>query len=203
MIRRLWARLARRHRQAAPAAPATREPPHRLGPFELRPAHPVDDRSALLAAYASSRDSDPELARRHPDSRQSVIEHEFESRQLSYPIDFPEVRFFLLEAQGATAGRCYIQVTPSDVFLVDLVLLPVWRGHGHGTAVLTDLIHFARSTRRSLRLHVAKNNPRAARLYDRLGFARAEELTHHWLLTHPAPHGPGPPPEPGGRIHWR
>ena len=168
--------------RGAPPAPDLRHLPERLGAFRLRPADPFRDRAALLAAYASSRIEDPELARRHPESRESVIEHEFESRQLSYPVDFPAVRFFLLELSGDQAGRCYIQLTPTEVFLVDLVLLPAWRGHGRGTALLEDLAALARATNRPLRLHVAKNNPRAARLYERLGFTRVSELTGHWLL---------------------
>ena len=183
MIRRLWDRRAE-HDPPADTPPPS-ELPATLGPFSLHPADVAHDRATLLDAYASSRLDAPDLADRHPESRQAVIEHEFESRQLSYPVDFPGVQFFLLSLGSHPAGRIYLQAAPAEVFLVDLVLLPVFRGHGHGTALLRDLIRFAHTSRRPLRLHVAKNNPRAATLYHRLGFRPLTELAQHWLLELP------------------
>jgi ribosomal protein S18 acetylase RimI-like enzyme len=183
MIRRLWARLVDPARARPPRPPG--EPPARLGPFSLhRPAGDAD-RTLLFAAYASSRDNAPDLRDRHPDSQRAVLEHEFESRQLGYPIDFPGVEFFLLRLGGEPAGRIYLQLTPTLVFVVDLVLLPFCRGRGHGTALLRDLIDHAHGSGRSVRLHVAKNNPRAAALYQRLGFRPVAELDHHHLLELP------------------
>jgi ribosomal protein S18 acetylase RimI-like enzyme len=180
MIRRLWERRAERGQPAT--APTDGGLPVRLGPFTLHPADTTRDRVPLLDAYASSRQGDPDLASRHPESRQAVIEHEFESRQLCYPVDFPGVQFFLLTHGAAPAGRLYLQDAPARVFLVDLVLLPAFRGQGHGTALLQDLIRFAHASRRPLRLHVAKNNPRASALYARLGFQPIGELSQHRLL---------------------
>jgi ribosomal protein S18 acetylase RimI-like enzyme len=188
MIRRLWDRRAERDPPAdtppASGLPAS-ELPATLGPFTLIPADATRDRPQLLDAYASCRQDDPELTSRHPDSRQAVIEHEFESRQLCYPVDFPGVELFLLTLGTAPAGRIFLQANADHLFLVDLVLLPAFRGQGHGTALLQDLIRFAHASRRPLRLHVAKNNPRAAALYQRLGFRPRAELAQHWLLERP------------------
>jgi GNAT superfamily N-acetyltransferase len=183
MIRRLWDRRAEHDPPADPPPPS--ELPATLGPFSLHPADATRDRFRLLDAYASSRLDDPDLTSRHPDSRQAVIEHEFESRQLSYPVDFPGVQLFLLTHGTTPAGRIYLQTSADHLFLVDLVLLPAFRGQGHGTALLQDLIRFAHASRRPLRLHVAKNNPRAAALYQRLGFQPIAELAQHWLLERP------------------
>lgn len=181
MIRRLWPRRAEKSAPPAGNAPAA-DPPLRLGPFALHPPRGEADRQLLLAAYASSREDDAELALRHPDSKRAVIEHEFDSRQLGYPVDFPGVEYFLLRLDDAPAGRLYLQSAPTFVFVVDLVLLPPWRGQGRGTALLRDLIAHAHAAGRVVRLHVAKNNPRAAALYRRLGFQTIGELTHHFLL---------------------
>lgn len=181
MIRRLWPRRAK---PSAPPAgiPSAADPPLRLGPFTLHPPRGAEDRLLLLAAYASSREDDTELALRHPDSRRAVIEHEFDSRQLCYPVDFPGVEYFLLRLDAAPAGRLYLQSAPTFVFVVDLVLLPPWRGHGRGTALLRELIDTSHAAGRVVRLHVAKNNPRADALYRRLGFQTVGELTNHFLL---------------------
>jgi|GEM_PF-1270770 len=171
--------------RAAPTAPA--RPPERLGPFTLHPPVGDGDQQLLFAAYASSRQDDADLTSRHPESRRAVIEHEFESRQRSYPINFPRVEFFLLRLGGEPAGRVYLQLTPESVFVVDLVLLSGCRGRGHGSALLRDLVRQAHGSGRAVRLHVAKTNARAAALYQRLGFRAVEELAQHFLLEL-APH---------------
>ncbi|MFN0130895.1 MAG: GNAT family N-acetyltransferase [Verrucomicrobiales bacterium] len=206
MIRRLWAHLADRlNRSAAPAAggaspaaaplaaPTPTPPPgpdqssklpERLGSFTLRRAStsPADS-DLLLAAFASGCEADPDLNARHPDSRQAIVTHAFASRQISYPVDFPGVEFFLLELGGAPAGRLYLQLTEARWFIVDLVLLPHCRGRGHGTALLSDLIRQAEAAQRPVHLHVAKSNTRAAALYHRLGFRRVHELPRHYMLA--------------------
>jgi len=185
MIRRLWARLAEARAAGSPP-PSTPAIPDRLGPFLLeRAREDPDHRTLLFDAYVSSRDGDADLALRHPDSRRALLEHEFESRQRGYPVDFPGVGFFLLSLEGAPAGRAYLQSSADMVFIVDLVLLAPWRGRGRGSAFLHDLIAHAHTTGRPVRLHVAKNNPRAAALYKRLGFQPIEELSRHWLLELP------------------
>jgi GNAT superfamily N-acetyltransferase len=186
MIRRLWARLVEAGTAPPPPPPSPPVIPDRLGPFQLEQAHEdPGHRILLFDAYVSSRDGDAELALRHPESRRALLEHEFESRQRGYPVDFPGVRFFLLSLDGAPAGRAYLQSASDVVFVVDLVLLAPWRDRGRGSAFLHDLIAHAHATGRPVRLHVAKNNPRAAALYDRFGFRPIEELSRHWLLELP------------------
>lgn len=206
MIRRLWAHLADRLSHSTARAGGSASPPAvslaaptptplagpdsswklpgQLGPFALRRASDSPaDRDLLLAAFTSGCEADPDLNARHPDSRQAIITHAFESRQISYPVDFPGVEFFLLEFDGAPAGRLYLHLTEARWFIVDLVLLPQCRGRGHGTALLSDLIRQAEAARRPVHLHVAKSNVRAAALYHRLGFCRVHELPRHYMLA--------------------
>jgi ribosomal protein S18 acetylase RimI-like enzyme len=176
MLRRHW----------DPHAEESSEAVDRLGPFALRVAsESPDDQDRLRDAYASSREHDPDLAQRHPESRREILEQEFSSRQHAYRIDFPGVVYYLLEWDGAPAGRLYLQLASTVVFVVDLVLFPPWRGRGHGTALLQELIDSAHASGRPVRLHVAKTNHRAAALYQRLGFQAIDELPRHWLLDLP------------------
>ena len=70
-------------------------------------------------------------------------------------------------------GRLYVDRTPSMWRLVDIALLPAAQGRRIGTALVRWLQAEATTAAADLDLHVAHDNHRAARLYERLGFVRA------------------------------
>jgi ribosomal protein S18 acetylase RimI-like enzyme len=83
----------------------------------------------------------------------------FEERFASRP-------FQVIQASGEDIGVLQLQDRPEEVVLDLIELLPAWQGKGIGTAVIRSL--FAQGKAVSLR--VLTSNPRAAALYERLGF---------------------------------
>ncbi|WP_428249048.1 GNAT family N-acetyltransferase [Ferrovibrio sp.] len=71
--------------------------------------------------------------------------------------------------------------TRPDLRLVDISLLPAWRGQGLGAELLAALQRTAAADGRSISLHVDKNN-RAYRLYSRLGFRKVADAGASWRL---------------------
>ena len=151
------------------------------GGLTLREAR-AGEEAFLLAVYASARQSDfaqrPRLSR----TQRVLLEEEFNSRQVSYRIDFPGVRYFVIEQGRRRIGRLYLQETKLTLFLVDLIVLPRWRGGGLGTRLLLDLLSQAAASHRSVSLHVEQTNAAAFRLYERLGFQIIETLPAHYLM---------------------
>jgi ribosomal protein S18 acetylase RimI-like enzyme len=76
---------------------------------------------------------------------------------------------------GVPAGRLYVDRRPGDLRIVDVALLPEFRGRGIGEALIRDLQRAAAAEGRIVSIHVELTNP-AARLYERLGFVLAEDL---------------------------
>ncbi|HTD51708.1 MAG TPA: GNAT family N-acetyltransferase, partial [Thermoanaerobaculia bacterium] len=70
---------------------------------------------------------------------------------------------------------------PKEIRLVDIALLPAFRGKGVGTRLLAELIAEAKGRGVPLTIHVELFNP-ARRLYDRLGFTPVEEHGVHVLM---------------------
>jgi GNAT superfamily N-acetyltransferase len=166
-------------------APATRTAPAAVPALSTRPAHSDDD-PLLFEVFASSREAGLRNTAVHPEARQQLLEHEFDSRQRGYRNDFPGVEYLVICAGTEPVGRLYVQRTNRVVFVVDLVLLERWRGRGIGTSLLRDLIDEARTTGRTVRLHVEKSNARAFRLYARLGFTIiGDARTHHLMECRP------------------
>src|SRR5690606_6737649 len=76
---------------------------------------------------------------------------------------------FVIEQDGVRIGRIYISDGPDLLALMEVSLLAVWRGQGHGTQLVRWVTQQADATGRRVRLFVEPDNP-AKRLYERFGF---------------------------------
>jgi len=82
---------------------------------------------------------------------------------------FPEAAFDVVEVDGAPAGRLYVDRTGDSIHIIDIALLPEYRGRGVGSALMGQLAEEADAAGRSISLMVESSTP-ARRLYQRLGF---------------------------------
>ncbi|MGI8604835.1 MAG: GNAT family N-acetyltransferase [Verrucomicrobiales bacterium] len=146
----------------------------------------ASDEALLFEIFASARHGHPEMEGCTAEEATTMIESDFEARQRSYAADFPGVEFMLVCSDEEPIGRLYLQRARRVIFIVDLVLLPPWRGMGLGSHLLRRLLGEARVTRRVVRLHVEKINQGALRLYSRLGFLIIDDVRTHYLMeAHP------------------
>lgn len=94
--------------------------------------------------------------------------------------------FLVVERGGQPIGRLYLFRNSRDIRVVDIGLLPEFRNHGCGTALLDALFAEARTSERTVSVHVEIFNP-ARRLYERLGFREAgEEGPYRLMVWHPS-----------------
>ena len=81
-------------------------------------------------------------------------------------------------------GRLYLRRSHRELRIVDIALLPEFRGRGIGSRLLTAVLREAQSDDIPVRIHVENFNP-AMKLYKRLGFRRESEdgVYHlmHWV----------------------
>ena len=88
-------------------------------------------------------------------------------------------RCWIILVDGVSAGFiCHEAEADNAVRLVDIALLPEFRGKGIGGSVLGWLAGECDADGQILRLHVAPGNP-AIHLYERLGFAVTENCGPH------------------------
>lgn len=140
------------------------------GRLSQRPANPADN-DFLLAVFAESR---PDLALLPEAVRAQVIHMQFDVQLRQYRTSAPDAVDWILEFEhdGRTepVGRCYLQRGASEHRLLDIAILPDWRGRGLGSAVLQRLCLDAARAGVPLRLNVWQANEGAIRLYRRHGF---------------------------------
>lgn len=130
--------------------------------MRLRPATDMD-REQLLEVYASTREE--EIARvQWPDgAREAFLSQQFEAQDAYYREYYANASFDVIEVEGRLAGRLYVDRSPAEIRIVDIALLPEFRGRGMGTALLRGLIAEAEASGRSLTIHVEQGNPARGR----------------------------------------
>jgi ribosomal protein S18 acetylase RimI-like enzyme len=144
------------------------------GAVVLRPVTDAD-RELLLAVYASTRTEELDQVAWAPGQREWFLRMQFDAQDQEYRRHNPHGSFDVIEVDGQPAGRLYVDRRPGDLRIVDIALLPEFRGRQLGGGLVRDLQRQAAAEGRIVSIHVEAHN-RAAGLYERLGFVVAEEL---------------------------
>jgi GNAT superfamily N-acetyltransferase len=134
----------------------------------LRPATP-DDAEFLYAVYASTRQEELALSGWGEAEVQTFLREQFRLQDHHYRTHFEGAEYWVIEAGGSPAGRLYLHQRPEALVLVDIALLPAWRGCGIGERLVRDVLERAAGLGFPVELHVEYFN-RAQTLYLRLGF---------------------------------
>ena len=154
--------------RAQKLTPDTATPQGWAAAIALRPIGP-DDRSFLLAVYASTREL--ELAAVEWDAAQKTafVQMQFDAQHAYYQEHYAGAAFDIILVNGQPAGRLYVAHEEDEIRIVDIALLPEHCNGGVGTTLLRGLQSEAAAAGKPLRIHVERFNP-ALRLYERLGF---------------------------------
>lgn len=154
-------------------AKTTTEPPDRQPPAcTMRPVRP-DDNAFLCGVYASTREQELGQVPWSPEMREAFIMFQFEAQQRHYQADYPDAEHSIILVDGRPAGRLYVDRRPNEIRIMDITLLPAWRGTGVGSGVIRDLMDEAGEARKRLTIYVENFNP-SQRLFERMGFSLIE-----------------------------
>jgi GNAT superfamily N-acetyltransferase len=150
----------------------------------LRPAA-AEDEAFLFRVYASTREEELAITDFSEAQKKAFLTQQFAAQDRNYRENYTGATFDVIEVDGEPAGRLYVARWDEEIRVMDISLLPDYRGHGVGTLLLRQLLDEATRTRRRLSIHVEKLNP-ARRLYERLGFAEeADEGVYVLMETRP------------------
>ena len=140
---------------------------------ELRPVT-EEDREFLVGLYGSTRAEELDRVAWAPGQREAFVRMQFDAQDVAYRTANPHGAFHVIEVAGARAGRLYVDRRPDEIRIVDIALLPAFRGRRIGSVLIGRLQAEAAASNRALTIHVEVHNPAAA-LYARLGFVTVAE----------------------------
>ncbi len=132
------------------------------------------DMEFLYCVYASTRAD--ELAQTNWDEAQKAafLQQQFEAQHQHYMRHYASASFDVIELNGDAVGRLYVARWPREIRIVDIALLPPYRGQRIGEALLKEILTQSQQRGVPVTIHVERFNP-ALRLYERLGFRVAED----------------------------
>ncbi len=140
----------------------------------------------LARLYGSTRVDELALTDWSDAQKAAFISMQFSAQHAHYQKHYVGSDFFVIERGGEPIGRLYLARWKAEHRIVDIALLPAYRGTGLGTALLTDLLDEAAAVGKAVTIHVEKFNP-AMSLYRRLGFVAAGEEGAYDLMRWETP----------------
>jgi GNAT superfamily N-acetyltransferase len=146
----------------------------------LRTVTPEDEQF-LRAVYASTRAEELARVPWSDEQKRAFTDMQFAAQDADYRRNYPDAQYSIIEVQGVPAGRLYVDRGSKEIRIIDIALLPEHRRAGIGTSLLRALQDEARTTAKTLSIHVEKFNP-ARSLYHRLGFRQIEDKGVYLLL---------------------
>jgi ribosomal protein S18 acetylase RimI-like enzyme len=151
-------------------------PPH----LTLRPITPADSQF-LLQVYSSTREEELAQVAWQPGQKEAFLQMQFSAQHEHYQQHYIATSYDVILVDGAPAGRLYLARWAAEYRIVDIALLPEFRGRGVGSALLQLIIAEAASHGLPVSIHVEQFNP-ALRWYKRLGFQHVSEHGVYYLL---------------------
>jgi len=121
--------------------------------------------------YASTRQEELSVTGWPQEQIDVFLAQQFGAQHKYYSENYRSASFDLIldPDSGEPIGRLYLDRREQEFRIVDIALLPEWRGRGIGGGILRGLLEEAGRAGKRVSIHVEHNNP-AMSLYLRLGF---------------------------------
>ncbi len=129
----------------------------------------AEDVPFLLRLYASTRRSELELMPLSEQQKLEFLRFQYDAQSAHHRTAYPDGSFQVVSVGDGLAGRLYVDRTDERIHLIDISLLPEFRGQGIGSSLLEELAREADAAGVPITAHVERHN-RALGLYERLGF---------------------------------
>ncbi len=144
------------------------------GVVALRPAAATDDEPFLLSVYASTRAEELAPVPWSDEQKAAFVAMQFAAQSAHYAQHYDGLSSDVILVDGEPAGRLLVARWREEIRIVDIALLPAFRGRGAGSELLAELMDEATEMGKRLSIHVERDN-RALALYERLGFEAVGE----------------------------
>jgi ribosomal protein S18 acetylase RimI-like enzyme len=148
--------------------------------IQLRPVEEKDT-SFIEEVYGSTRQNELKLTNWEEQQKNAFIVMQSMAQLAEYKKNFPGAAFQIILYKKQLAGRFYTWENENEIRLIDITLLPSFRGKGIGTDLLKELIKRSNSIQKKIALHAEPANP-AFELYRRLGFVYIKNNGRHCYM---------------------
>jgi ribosomal protein S18 acetylase RimI-like enzyme len=174
----------------------------------LRPVRWPEDEAFLEGLYASTRADELARVPWTDEQKGAFCRLQFAAQHQHYQEQYAGATFDVIELSGPPGevptpdtasggqsppyrsldsvpiGRLYVARWADEIRIVDIALLPEFRGRGIGSTLIKQVLAEGKAAGKPVSIHVEQFNP-ARSLYRRLGFEVVEERGAYWLMRRP------------------
>ena len=140
-----------------------------------------EDFPFLIKLYRSTREEELSLSDMTEEEKQKFIEFQFNAQHTYYKSAYTGAKMKIIQLNKTPAGRLYLWETEGQIRIMDIALLPEYRGKGTGTKILKSLIEQSERMNKKLNIHVEYFN-RALKLYEKLGFKKTDDTGVYYFM---------------------
>lgn len=136
------------------------------------------DRAFLQRVYDSTRETEFAVTTWSEPERRRFLDGQFRLQDTGYRTAHPGAIHRIIQLDGTDIGRLIVDRQDDCLRIIDLSILPGWRGRGIGSDILRGLLHEAQGGKVPARLHAVEGS-RAQAMYLRLGFRPTHRNGHY------------------------
>src|SRR5690349_13416768 len=102
----------------------------------LRPSG-AGDQDFQYRLYASTRADEMALVQWTDEQKEAFLHMQFRAQTTHYQAHYPQAAYQIIQREDGTAiGRLIVNRSSDAMLIIDIALLPAYRGMGIGTAIL-------------------------------------------------------------------
>ncbi|MEL7114418.1 MAG: GNAT family N-acetyltransferase [Pseudomonadota bacterium] len=132
------------------------------------------DDDLLYRVFAESRDAEMAQVSWPEEEKRAFLKRQYDMQSQHYAQAFIGAVHRIIQIGDLDIGRLIVNRADDHLRIIDISLLPEWRGRGIGTDLLRSLMNEAHGGKVPVRLSVLKDSP-ALRLYQRHSFRPTED----------------------------
>jgi GNAT superfamily N-acetyltransferase len=140
-----------------------------------------DDIDFTARLYASTREEELRPVDWPAEQKAAFLRQQFDAQRLHYRTQYENAEYSIILDGHEPIGRLYIHRSADDIRVMDIALLPEYRGRGIGSMLMKKIIDAAAANGQSVSIHVEIFNP-AMRMYERLGFRHIDTYGVYHLM---------------------
>ena len=140
-----------------------------------------NDAAFLFRLYCTTREEEMCLTNWSEEEKQTFLKMQYELQHHHYTTYYPDASFDKIVVNGENAGRLYVDRWEKEIRIMDIALLPEYRGKGIGYHFMCQLMDEAQAKQIPVSLHVEHFNP-ALHFYERLGFEKTDTTGVYFLM---------------------
>src|SRR5215470_9532806 len=148
--------------------------------IKLRPVTAADE-AFLLSVYASTRAEEMRQVPWSAEQKEMFVRMQYTAQKQHYAALYPQASHDIIYTDETAVGRIYVGRDAERLNILDITVLPEYRGRGTGETLLRRLMEEAGASGKAVTIYVESFNP-SLRLFERLGFQKEREEGFQFLM---------------------